>query len=52
MLQDLLGLSTDFKPRFVRTYLDGADLVLGAFNRFAEDVRGGGFPAEEERYAG
>jgi 3-methyl-2-oxobutanoate hydroxymethyltransferase len=52
VMQDLLGLTSDLRPRFVRSYLDGAELVLGAFNRFADDVRTGEFPAEKERYAG
>ncbi len=52
VLQDLLGLNTDFKPRFVRTYMDGGSQWLDAFNRYAADVRNGSFPAVEERYAG
>jgi 3-methyl-2-oxobutanoate hydroxymethyltransferase len=52
VLQDLLGLSANFKPRFVRRYLDGRGLVLDALDRFAEDVRSAAFPAPEERYAG
>jgi 3-methyl-2-oxobutanoate hydroxymethyltransferase len=52
VMHDLLGLNPDFKPRFVRRYLDGNGLWLDAFNRFAHDVRTGEFPASEERYAG
>ncbi len=50
VMQDLLGLSADFKPKFVRRYLDGRQLWLDAFNNFAEDVRHGRFPAADERY--
>ena len=50
--QDLLGLSADFKPKFVRHYLDGHRLFLEALNQYAKDVREGDFPASEERYAG
>jgi len=52
VMQDLLGLSGDFRPRFVRRYLDGRALFLDAFNRYASEVREGSFPAEKERYAG
>ena len=36
VLQDLLGLSANFKPRFVRRYLDGRGLVLDALSRIDE----------------
>jgi 3-methyl-2-oxobutanoate hydroxymethyltransferase len=52
VLQDLLGLNQDFRPKFVRRYLDGSQQWLDAFNRYARDVRDGSFPASEERYAG
>jgi len=52
VMQDLLGLNPDFKPKFVRHYLDGSQQWLDAFNRYARDVREGTFPAREERYAG
>lgn len=52
VLQDLLGLNQDFRPKFVRRYLDGSQQWLDAFNRYARDVRNGSFPASEERYAG
>jgi len=52
VMHDLLGLNQDFKPKFVRHYLDGKQQWLNAFNAYARDVRGGTFPAQEERYAG
>jgi 3-methyl-2-oxobutanoate hydroxymethyltransferase len=52
VMQDLLGLNLDFKPKFVRRYLDGNKLILDAFNQYAQDVRDGSFPASAERYAG
>lgn len=52
VLQDLLGLSANFRPKFVRRYLDGRGLVLDALDQFARDVRDAEFPAAEERYAG
>ena len=50
VMQDLLGLSSDFKPRFVRKYLDGRKLWQDAFNAFASDVKKGHFPATDESY--
>ena len=52
VMHDLLGLNQDFRPKFVRRYLDGKQQWLDAFNRYASDVRDGSFPASEERYAG
>ena len=50
VMQDLLGLSSDFKPKFVRKYLDGRSVLLDAFNAYASDVKNGSFPASEESY--
>jgi 3-methyl-2-oxobutanoate hydroxymethyltransferase len=52
VMHDLLGLNVDFRPKFVRRYLDGNRQWLDAFNQYARDVRAGSFPAREERYAG
>jgi len=50
VMQDLLGLSSDFKPKFVRKYLDGRSVLLKAFNAYASDVKSGSFPATDESY--
>ncbi len=50
VMQDLLGLSGDFKPKFVRKYLDGKRLWRDAFNAYASDVKSGQFPASDESY--
>jgi len=50
VMQDLLGLSGDFKPKFVRKYLDGRSVLLDAFNAYASDVKNGQFPAADESY--
>ena len=52
VMQDLLGLNQDFRPKFVRRYLDGSQQWLDAFNRYASDVRDGSFPSSEEQYTG
>lgn len=50
VLQDLLGMNTDFKPRFVRHFADGAAWVPAALNAFQKEVAVGRFPSELETY--
>ncbi|QKF82874.1 3-methyl-2-oxobutanoate hydroxymethyltransferase [Halarcobacter ebronensis] len=47
---DMLGLFEDFKPKFVRDYLDGANLVKDAVKQYRSDVQNGSFPSKEEEY--
>lgn len=47
---DMLGLFTQFSPKFVRKYLDGAELVQSAIKKYAQDVQNGNFPSEKESY--
>lgn len=47
---DLLGLTPDFRPRFVRRYAELGEITAEALQRFVEDVRAGIFPADEESY--
>ncbi|MBK5292103.1 MAG: 3-methyl-2-oxobutanoate hydroxymethyltransferase [Acidobacteriia bacterium] len=51
VLQDLLGLNMDFRPKFARPFLDGARGVLDAVAHFDEAVKAGTFPATEESYS-
>ena len=44
VFQDLLGLNTDFRPKFVKNFLDGAGLVTGALNDYNQAVKTGAFP--------
>jgi 3-methyl-2-oxobutanoate hydroxymethyltransferase len=50
VLQDMLGMNPGFKPKFLRTYLDGHALFLQAFTDFHEDVVQKNFPSEKESY--
>jgi 3-methyl-2-oxobutanoate hydroxymethyltransferase len=50
VLQDLLGLNPDFKPRFARRFADGAALVRAGASKFADSVRRGDFPADGEGF--
>ncbi|MDX1622528.1 MAG: 3-methyl-2-oxobutanoate hydroxymethyltransferase [Gemmatimonadota bacterium] len=47
---DLLGLTPDFRPRFVRRYADLGASIEEALGRFVDDVRQGRFPDEAESY--
>ncbi|NPA04358.1 MAG: 3-methyl-2-oxobutanoate hydroxymethyltransferase [Epsilonproteobacteria bacterium] len=47
---DMLGFFEEFKPKFVRRYLEGATLVKEAVAKFSKDVKEGAFPNKEESY--
>ncbi len=47
---DMLGFFEEFKPKFVKQYLDGAKLVKEALRRYSDEVQKGLFPAEEHCY--
>ena len=47
---DAFGFFTEFKPKFVRHYLDGAKLLKEALSRYVNDVKTGAFPSPEESY--
>lgn len=48
---DMLGLTIDFSPRFVRRYAHLYETILSAFKQYAEDVREQRFPNESESYS-
>ncbi len=47
VVDDVLGLFTDFTPRFVRRYAELAPAVTSAAAAYADDVRARRFPAPE-----
>jgi 3-methyl-2-oxobutanoate hydroxymethyltransferase len=47
---DVVGLFTEFKPRFVKRYAELALKVVAAAEEYAEDVRQRRFPAPEHTY--
>lgn len=47
---DMLGFFEDFKPKFVRRYLNGGELVREAVQQYKEDVQSQSFPSKEEEY--
>ncbi len=50
VLQDLLGLSNGFRPKFLRSYADGFHEFRDAVDRFDRDVKQGAFPTAAESY--
>lgn len=47
---DMLGLTIDFNPRFVRRYESFAERAMQAAQNYADDIRNGSFPSENESY--
>ena len=50
VLQDLLGMNADFRPRFARRFIDGGRCVTDALASFDAAVKQGTFPAQDESY--
>jgi 3-methyl-2-oxobutanoate hydroxymethyltransferase len=50
VLHDLLGLTADIRPKFVRRFLEGAVLFAEALNAFDHEVKAGAFPSDQESY--
>ena len=50
VMHDLLGINTEFKPRFLRRYLDMHDQVTTAIQHYIQDVKSRDFPSEQEQY--
>ena len=50
VLHDLLGLTKEFQPRFLRRYLELFDDIKGAINHYVTDVKSKDFPNEKEQY--
>ena len=50
VFQDLLGMNTEFQPKFVRKYLEGFTVLKEAFDRYDHEVKSGEFPTAKESY--
>ena len=44
VLQDMLGMNDKFKPKFLKTYCDGFNIIKTALNQYANDVKATTFP--------
>ena len=47
---DMFGFFEEFKPKFVRTYLNGANQIKNGLTNYIQDVKNGNFPNQEESY--
>jgi len=50
VMHDMLGINTEFKPRFLRQYLNLNEQVTDAVKRYVSDVKNKNFPSENEQY--
>jgi 3-methyl-2-oxobutanoate hydroxymethyltransferase len=50
VVHDMLGITEEFKPRFVRRYGELAETMRGAFRQYISDVKRGQFPTSKESY--
>jgi 3-methyl-2-oxobutanoate hydroxymethyltransferase len=50
VVHDLLGITHDFKPRFLRQYADLNSIITDAVGQYIQDVKGGEFPSASESY--
>lgn len=50
VVHDVLGLTKDFNPRFLRRYLNLYETIKEAVENYIGDVKSGDFPSKEEQY--
>ena len=50
VMHDLLGINTEFQPRFLRRYLHLHEEITDAVRQYIHDVKDNDFPNEQEQY--
>jgi 3-methyl-2-oxobutanoate hydroxymethyltransferase len=50
VMHDMLGINTEFKPRFLRQYLNLQEQITGAVKHYITDIKSKDFPNENEQY--
>jgi 3-methyl-2-oxobutanoate hydroxymethyltransferase len=50
VVNDMLGYTQDFSPRFLRRYLNAGELIHNAVSQYVTDVKSGEFPNQKEQY--
>lgn len=50
VVHDMLGMTKEFHPRFLRRYLDLYTDMTKAFENYRDDVKSKNFPSDEEQY--
>lgn len=49
--QDLLGMFSDFTPKFVKRYAEVGEVMKNAFKQYFEEIQSGAFPAKGHEYS-
>src|SRR6188768_281744 len=50
VMHDMLGINTEFKPRFLRQYLNIHEMATQSVQQYVQDVKAGQFPNKDEQY--
>jgi 3-methyl-2-oxobutanoate hydroxymethyltransferase len=50
VVHDMLGITNEFSPRFLRRYANLYELMKGAVENYISDVKSVDFPNEKEQY--
>ena len=50
VLHDLIGMTKEFNPRFLRRYMNLYDDMIDAISNFSKDIKKGSFPNKNEQY--
>jgi 3-methyl-2-oxobutanoate hydroxymethyltransferase len=50
VMHDMLGINTEFKPRFLRQYLNIHEQATNAVQQYINDIKSRDFPNESEQY--
>ncbi|MFY7708101.1 MAG: 3-methyl-2-oxobutanoate hydroxymethyltransferase [Flavobacteriales bacterium] len=50
VVHDMLGITQEFSPRFLRRYLNSGELMIGAVEQYVKDVKSKDFPNTSEQY--
>lgn len=48
--QDMLGMFSDFTPKFVKKYANIGEMMTNAFKKYDEEVKSSAFPAKEHTF--
>lgn len=48
--QDMMGMYSDFTPKFVKQYAQTGNAMREAFKKYSEEVKSGAFPTEEHSF--
>lgn len=50
VMQDMLGITKEFQPRFLRRYTDLHSIITDAVSKYIVDVKSRDFPNDQEKY--